>query len=67
MVEAVLGKMLLHFLHGEPADPVVFLKYVANNKVGNLPVRITSLKIADKTLTMTFEPLKAGETIPQSP
>lgn len=63
MVEAVLGRMMLHFLHGEPADPVVFLKYAAKNELGNLPVKITSLKIADKTLMLTFEPLKAGEAI----
>ncbi len=63
MVEAVLGTMVLHFLHNEPADPVVFLQYAANNQLRNLPVKITSVKIADKTLTVTFEPLAAGEKI----
>jgi hypothetical protein len=63
MAEAVLAKMMVKFLHGEPADPVVFLKFPARNEFRNLPVKITSVKIADKTLTMTFEPLAAGEKI----
>ena len=63
MAGAVLAKMLVKFLHGEPADPVVFLKFPARNEFRNLPVKITSVKIADKTLTMTFEPLAPGEEI----
>jgi len=66
MVSAVLAKMLVQFLHGESADPVVFLKFPARDEFRNLPVKITSVKIADKTLTMTFEPLGAGEKIGES-
>jgi hypothetical protein len=63
MVEAVLGRMMLHFLHGEPADPVVFMKVPVNNELRNLPVKITLANIADKTITMRVEPLAAGEKI----
>jgi hypothetical protein len=63
MVYAVLGRMMVRFLHGEPASPLVFLKYTANNQLRNLPVKITSVKIAGKTLTVTFEPLAAGERV----
>jgi hypothetical protein len=63
MVFAVLGKMMVQLLHGAPASPLVFLKYTANNELRNLPVKITSVKIAGKTLTVTFEPLAAGEKV----
>jgi hypothetical protein len=63
MVDTVLGKMLLHFLNGQPADPVVFLKVPVDNRLRNLPVKITRAEIADKTLTMRFEPLDADEKI----
>jgi hypothetical protein len=57
MVQSVLGKMMLHFVHGEAADPVVFMKVPVNNQLRNLPVKITSVQIADKTLTMRIEPV----------
>jgi len=62
MVQSVLGKMMLHFVHGEAADPVVFMKVPVNNQLRNLPVKITAVTIADGTLTMRIEPVDLGDS-----
>ena len=45
-----MNKLLLRALNSEPADPILFFH---NDNHSNLPVKLTQVKIADKTIEMT--------------
>jgi len=57
---AAMNKLLLNALNDEPADPVLFLRHdnLHNNA---MPVRLTKVGIADKTIDLTVIPLTAEE------
>jgi len=59
-VGAAMNRLLLHSLNGEPSEPVLFLPQQANWKAA-LPVRLTDVKIKDKTITLSVESLTADE------
>ena len=54
-VGAAMNRLLLHAINDEPAEPVLFLPrdYFA--------VKLTELKVKDKTFTMTVAPMTADE------
>jgi hypothetical protein len=53
-VEAAMSELLLHALHDEPAQPVLFLPDMARGSSHALPVRVTQVGIVDKVLTLTI-------------
>lgn len=57
---AAMGKLFLHVLANEPAEPVIFLPVRQSTSV---PVRLTDVTIDDKTktLSLTVKPLNAAE------
>jgi hypothetical protein len=63
MASAVLSRMLLHILQGESAQPVLFISYFQNNRSRDLPVKIRTMRIENKTMTIALAPLPAGEQI----
>ncbi|HEY2586636.1 MAG TPA: hypothetical protein VGI81_12805 [Tepidisphaeraceae bacterium] len=60
-VAAAMGELLIDILNNHPASPVLFLPYDLSNSRHSLPVKLTSVQIADKTLTLTVEPLGPDE------
>jgi hypothetical protein len=57
---AAMGKLFLHVLAEEPAEPVIFLPVGQSRSV---PVRLTDVSIDDQTqtLSLTVKPLNAAE------
>jgi hypothetical protein len=55
---AAMAKLFLHVLADEPGEPVLFLPVGDKRAV---PVRLTDVRIADKTLSLTVKPLNAKE------
>jgi hypothetical protein len=53
MIAAAMGKLALQTLDHEPAAPVAFLPMVMQDVT--VPVKITDVKVEDKTLTLTAE------------
>jgi hypothetical protein len=60
-VIASMNEMLLHALNGEPAEPVLFLPHDPARFQNGLPVKLTDLKVKDKTITLTVVPLTPDE------
>jgi hypothetical protein len=60
-VAAGMNLLLLHALNNEPADPVLFLPHDWAHKADGLPVKLTAVKIENKTITLTVQPLTAQE------
>jgi hypothetical protein len=60
---AALSQMLLHVLQGKTAQPVLFIPYFQNNRSRDLPAKITTIRIGNKTATITLSPLGRGEEI----
>jgi hypothetical protein len=58
---AGMNKLLLAVLHGETADPVLFVPYDYKNLSRTLPVKITAVSIQNNTLTVTAEQMTAQE------
>ena len=59
MIAAAMGKLALQTLDDEPAAPVAFLPMVMQDVT--VPVKITDVKIDNKTLTLTAEPYTPAE------
>jgi hypothetical protein len=57
---AAMNELLLKALQDEPADPVLFLRH-DNLHDNALPVKLTGLAIAGKTIDLTVVPLNADE------
>ncbi len=55
---AAMAKLFLHALDDEPAEPVVFLPVERKRSV---PVTLTDVRIADKTLTFKVKRMDAAE------
>jgi hypothetical protein len=60
-VAAGMNLLLLHALNNEPADPILFLPHDLTHSGNGLPVRLTAVKIENKTITMTVQPLTAEQ------
>jgi hypothetical protein len=61
-VAAAMGRLALHVLEHEPADPVLFLPLVdANLRPRSVAVRLTDVRIEDRTLTLTVEPMSGAQ------
>ena len=61
-VAATMGRLALHVLEHEPADPVLFLPLVdANLRPRSVAVRLTDVRIEDRTLTLTVEPMSGSQ------
>ena len=60
-VAAAMGDLLVAMLENRPAAPVLFLPYAMESRPRSLPVKIKDLRIDGRTLTMTVEPLDAGQ------
>src|SRR5205085_8300733 len=60
-VAAGMNLLLLHALNNEPADPILFLPHDLTHSGNGLPVKLTAVKIENKTITMTVQPLTAEE------
>ena len=60
-VSAAMGELLLDILDNHPAPPVLFLPYEFGSNHRSLPVKVTGVEIANKTLTLTLEPLNPEE------
>jgi hypothetical protein len=57
---AEMNKLLLRALNDEPAEPVLFLRH-DNSHDNAMPVKLTHVAIADKTIDLTVIPLSAEE------
>ena len=60
-VATAMGELLIDILNNRPAPPVLFLPYDLSNGRRSLPVKLTSVQIADRTLMLTVEPLSPSE------
>lgn len=58
LAAATFGKMLIDFLSGRPASPVIYIPYFQDNGQRNLAVKLTALQIGDKSADLTFTPAK---------
>jgi hypothetical protein len=56
-VAAAMADLLVNMLEDRPARPVLFLPYAVQSRPRSLPVKVTDVRIEDRTLTMTVEPL----------
>jgi hypothetical protein len=59
-MKAALSKLLLHVLYDEVAEPVLFLPLLSKGNL-TVPVKLTSVTIANNTLSLTVIPLDAQE------
>ena len=57
-MSAAMAKLFLHVLADQPGEPVLFVPLV---KKGSVPVRLTDVKVDDKSLFLTVKPLNAVE------
>jgi hypothetical protein len=55
---ADLSKMILQLLHHEPSPAVIF---VQNDAKHTIPVRLTKVTVEEGSLTITVQPMTAGE------
>jgi hypothetical protein len=60
-IAAAMAELLLDALDDRPAPPVLFLPYDMRRNPRSLPVSVTGVRIADKTLTLTIEPMDGGQ------
>lgn len=60
-VSAAMSELLVHTLNDEPAEPVLFLPEQFSKTPRSLPVKITEVTVADKTLTLTVQPMDASQ------
>lgn len=56
-VVAAMNELLLNSLNDRPAEPYLFLKHDPSHPNNAFPVRLTGIKIADKTIDLTVVPL----------
>jgi uncharacterized protein YpmS len=57
-VSAAMGELVMNILQEKPCEPVVFMEVVSK---GRMPVRISSLKIENHTVTLTVHPMTSAE------
>jgi hypothetical protein len=62
-VSAAMSELLLNTLHDEPAEPVLFLPDQLSRSSRSLPVRITEISVASRTLTLAVRPMDASERV----
>jgi len=60
-VLAAMSELLIHALKDEPAEPVLFLPEQFGRNPRSLPVRITDVTVANKTLNLTVRPMDQEE------
>jgi hypothetical protein len=60
-VLAAMSELLIHALKDEPAEPVLFLPEQFGKNPKSLPVRITDVTVANKTLNLTVRPMNQAE------
>jgi len=60
-VQAALAELLLNTLHDRPSEPVLFVPDNLSGRAKSLPVKITGIAVADKSMTLTVEPMNAEE------
>jgi hypothetical protein len=58
---AGMNKLLQAVLHGDTADPVLFVPYDLRNLSRTLPVKITGVSIENNILTVTAEQMTSAE------
>lgn len=58
---AAMGKLVLNILDDRPGEAVLFLPVRVDRGEETVPVRLTDVKVADRTLTVTVEPLTPSE------
>ena len=59
-VAAAMGELLLDVLQNRPAKPVLFLPQAAQGHK-SLPVKLTSVNVTDKSITLSVEPLDPSQ------
>lgn len=57
-VSAAMGELVMNILQEKASEPVVFMEVVSK---GRMPVKISSLKIENHTLTMIVHPMTAPQ------
>ena len=60
-VLAAMTELLIHALKDEPAEPVLFLPEQFGRNPKSLPVKITDITVAKKTLNLTVQPMDKDE------
>jgi uncharacterized protein YpmS len=60
-VEAGMSELLVDLLEGRLARPILFLPYSVGKDQRSLPVKVTAIQIANKTLMLSVEPLTPAE------
>jgi hypothetical protein len=60
-VEAGMSELVVDLISDRLTRPILFLPYAIDNEKRSLPVKLTAVEIASKTLLLTFEPLTAAE------
>jgi hypothetical protein len=60
-VAAAMSELLIDILNDHPTPPVLFLPYDVSNNHRSLPVKLTGVRIANKTLTLEVQPLTSAE------
>jgi hypothetical protein len=60
-VAAAMSELLMDVLNDRPAPPVLFLPYDVSNRHRSLPVKLTHVGIASKTLTLEVQPLTPSQ------
>jgi hypothetical protein len=60
-VAAAMADLLIDALQDRPAPPVLFLPYSMQSRPKSLPVKVTDMRIEDRTLTMTVQPLDSAD------
>ncbi len=60
-VQAALAELLLNTLHDRPSEPVLFVPDNLSGRSRSLPVKIGDIAVADKSMTLTVEPMNADE------
>jgi hypothetical protein len=60
-VLAAMSELLIHALKDEPAEPVLFLPDQFGRNPKSLPVKITDITVANKTLNLTVRPMDVSE------
>jgi hypothetical protein len=60
-VAAAMSELLIHTLHDEPAEPVLFVPEKIGHDSRSLPMLVTGVSVADKVLTVTLQPMTADQ------
>jgi hypothetical protein len=58
-ISAAMGQLLIDVLNDQPTEPVLFVPLIDGGKT--IPARLSHVKIADQSLTLTVQPMAAHE------